>query len=297
MKKIMQWSVAILLVVASISVASYPFFSNYFNSKNTDEKVVQYLDYVAKPPANRYQSIINNAREYNKKLIQNPVKFSDPFLDGENAPKDYYSQLSSDEIDVMATLSIPRIDVNLPVYHGTSDEVLKKGVGHLSSSSLPVGGFGSHSVLSAHTGSSSLKLFSDLNCLAINDIFYINCFGERMAYQVNQIKTVLPDDDTYIKIDPKKDYVTLVTCTPFGVNTHRLLVRGVRVDLEEAEKLTKNVNTAKSTWNSEYFNAILLGIGVMLAILLVYVLLRRVVRICKNLKRKRIATEESKIDE
>ena len=297
MKRILQWSVAILMLLFSVLVAVYPILSNYYSNQDVDKEVVQYLDYVAQPPANKYESVIKKAREYNKNLLQNPVKKADPFTKKPEAPVDYYNQLKVDSTDVMATVKIPRINVNLPIYHGTSDEVLKKGVGHLSASSLPVGGFGTHTALSAHTGSSSLKLFSDLDRLVINDIFYINCLGEEMAYQVNQIKTVLPTDTSLLEIDPDEDYVTLITCTPFGVNTHRLLVRGTRVDLKEAKQITTNVETAKSTWTIEYFKAALLGVFVMFLILLVYIIVRFIVRLCKKNKCKSVKAEESKINE
>ena len=164
----------------------------------------------------------------------------------------------------MGYVVIPKIDVNLPIYHGTSEEVLQKGVGHLQNTSLPVGGESTHAVLSGHTGLSSAKLFTDLDKLEEGNIFYIKTLGETFAYEVDQIKIVEPHETSDLLIESDKDYVTLVTCTPYGINSHRLLVRGTRIPYtEEVEKEIKKEQKENvgSTWRDEYFKALAIGLG------------------------------------
>ena len=158
---------------------------------------------------------------------------------------------------------------NLPIFHGTSDATLEKGVGHLLGSSLPVGGESTHTVLTAHSGMASQKMFSDLNLLKSGDVFYLDVLGQRMAYQVNQIKTVLPYDTTYLAISQGEDYCTLVTCTPFGVNTHRLLVRGTRIPYEAVEiqvEETVPEILPESTWEQEYIKGIYIAVGIVILV-------------------------------
>jgi len=166
-------------------------------------------------------------------------------------------------------VEIPTIQVTLPIYHGTDDATLEKGVGHLLGSSLPVGGESTHTVLTAHSGMASQRMFSDLDLLKTGDVFYLDVLGERMAYQVDQIKTVLPYDTTYLGIVNGEDHATLVTCTPFGVNTHRLLVRGVRIPYEEAEEIVEETTPEElpeSTWEQEYMNGIYIAIGIVVLV-------------------------------
>lgn len=182
---------------------------------------------------------------------------------------------------VMATIEIPCINMNLPIFHGTGEEALQNGAGHLSSSSLPVGGIGTHAVLTGHTGLSSKKLFSDVASLKEGDVFFIHILGDTLAYQVDEINTVLPENTEKLQIDPKQDYVTLVTCTPFGINTHRLLVRGTRIPYDEAMGSDIGRST-DSTWNSEYLNAIILGALVMASILALFGLIKFILYMCRK---------------
>ena len=155
---------------------------------------------------------------------------SDAFSNGALlwASEDYKNQLNIAGTGIMGYVNIPSIHVHLPIYHGSETRTLERGIGHLLGSSLPVGGETTHSILTAHSGMASQKMFSDLPQLRIGDVFYLEVLGETLAYQVDQIKTVLPHDVTYLGIEENRDLCTLVTCTPFGVNTHRLLVRGSR---------------------------------------------------------------------
>ena len=167
----------------------------------------------------------------------------------------------------MCTIDIPKIGVYLPVRHGTGAETLERAVGHVVGTSLPVGGAGTHAVLSAHSGMASAKLFSDIDQLAKGDAFYIHVLGEVLAYEVDQIATVLPSDTSLLQIEDGQDLVTLVTCTPFGVNTHRLLVRGHRVPYVP-ELVVENGKTPKaaSSWTQHYLTGLGIGLGVLAAV-------------------------------
>ena len=164
---------------------------------------------------------------------------------------------------IMGYIQIPKIGVELPIYHGTAEETLDKGVGHLLGTSLPVGGIGTHSVLTGHSGLAGTRMFSDLDQLKVGDVFYVRVLDETHAYMILDINTVLPEDTSKLEIDPQRESVTLVTCTPFGVNTHRLLVRGERIEVGMAERMVEGAEVqeepVKSTWTQEYLKGIALG--------------------------------------
>ena len=271
MKKVIVCIIAVVLALTSIGIVSYPMVSSYLNSLNSSSEVVHYLDSAATMPDDGRAEILAAAREYNESLLAG-VGMGDPFGEPQNTSGDYDTLLSIDGNPVMATVEIPCIGLNLPIYHGTGDDVLQHGVGHLSCTSLPVGGIGTHAVLTGHSGLSSNKLFSDIVSLQAGDVILIHVLGETLAYQVDQILTVLPTETEALEIDPAQDYVTLVTCTPFGVNTHRLLVRGTRIPYTETEveqvRLTEQ--TTDGGWQTEYIRALELGVAVMLGILAVF---------------------------
>lgn len=177
---------------------------------------------------------------------------------------------------VMAYVDIPKINVYLPVQHGTDADTLERAVGHVVGTSLPVGGGSTHAVLSAHSGLTSSKLFSDIDQLAEGDVFYIHVLGEVLAYKVDAIHTVLPTDTSLLQIEDSKDYVTLVTCTPFGVNTHRLLVRGHRVPyVPEQEAEAAEMQKAASSWTRHYLTGLTIGLGAVAVVGGGYFLVRR----------------------
>ena len=177
---------------------------------------------------------------------------------------------------VMCYIDIPKINVYLPVQHGTGAETLEKSVGHVVGTSLPVGGGSTHSVLSAHSGMASSKLFSDIDQLAVGDVFYIRVLGDTLVYEVDSIHTVLPTDTSLLQIEDGKDYVTLVTCTPFGVNTHRLLVRGHRIPYTPEQATAAAVEKpAASSWTQHYLTGLGIGLGVVAAVGGGYFLVRR----------------------
>jgi sortase A len=208
------------------------------------------------------------------------VQLTDPFKakksDGETMI--YNNILNLDHSGIMGYLEIPCISVNLPIYHGTDAEILERGVGHLAASSIPVGGKSTHSVLTGHTGLSSAKLFTDLTEMKNDDLFFIHVLDRTLAYKVDQISVVKPEDTEKLQIIDGKDYVTLVTCTPYGVNDHRLLVRGVRTKYVKKQRSSIRPRNKGSQWMGTYKRAIAIGLAIVIALVLsgkVYQKLRR----------------------
>ena len=208
-----------------ISVLLYPAFSNYWNSKTQSRAIVDYESVLEYLEPEDYSAIFQAAYDYNEAL--RTVEF--PLRDYEEIPG-YYDSLKIEGTSIIGYVKIDKIGVELPVYHGTSDTVLNRGVGHLEGSSLPVGGESTHSVMSAHRGLPSTKLFTDLDRLEPGDTFQITVLDQVLTYQVDQIKVITPREIDDLQIVEGKDYCTLFTCTPYGVNTHRLLVRGIRIE-------------------------------------------------------------------
>ncbi len=216
------------LILASIfllgfGLLAYPSVSDYWNSFHQSEAIMKYSDSVSKMSDDEYEDILKSAKEYNQSLTSMNWHMSD-----EDDAK-YNAELNFNHDGSMGYIDIPKIDVKLTIYHGTDESVLQKSIGHLAGTSLPVGGVGTHSVLSGHRGLPSAKLFSDLDKLHVGDTFTVHILNETLTYEVDQIRVVDPTDLSDLTIDPNQDYVTLVTCTPYGVNTHRLLVRGHRI--------------------------------------------------------------------
>ena len=203
----------------------YPKASDYWNSFTQSRSIMGYAEQVAQMSAAEYAKFISEAEEYNAKLAENGNEWH--MTQGQK--KVYESRLTFDSTGVMGYIDIPKIGTKLPIYHGTSDAVLQTSIGHLAESSLPVGGKGSHCVLSGHRGLPSAKLFSDLDKMVQGDTFTLSVLNETYTYQVDQIRVVEPTDLRELTIRPGMDLCTLVTCTPYGVNSHRLLVRGHRV--------------------------------------------------------------------
>lgn len=275
MKRTVATIALVVLLILGAGIVSYPFISNYLMEQNLSSEVQSYLDSTSQLDRSSYDAELKKAIEYNKSLIGN-VSVADPFGVQPEPDDNYYDLLNVQGTSVMAALEIPAIDVRYPIYHGADESVLLKGIGHLRNTSLPVGGSSTHAVLTGHTGESQAKLFTDLDKLETDDVFYITVFGETLAYKVDQIKVVVPTDTSELTIEPDKDYVTLVTCTPYGVNSHRLLVRGTRIPYtrEEMKKLNASRKVAQSTWVNEYLSAIIIGGSVTAGILILYALFR-----------------------
>jgi len=224
-KKYITGIIMTLGVVLTLSVLLYPTVSAYINSHNQSRVVTRYLDDVANMNGENIQAELNAAREYNKRLLAKQSRFV--FTDEETAE---YEKLLDTGRGVMGILAVDKMNVKLPVYHGTDRGVLQIGLGHLKGTSLPVGGTGTHAFITGHRGLPSSTLLTHLDKMEEGDLFVIYVLGETLTYQVDNIKTVEHDEKRAMDIDPDMDYVTLVTCTPYSVNTHRLLVRGHRVE-------------------------------------------------------------------
>lgn len=280
-----------LIFLIGIGTVAYPYVSNLFYEQSKSEVITAYDEAVKNVSQEEVGEELAKAREYNESLLTADVVLTDPFdpsaLD-RAGEEPYASLLNVDGDSIMGYVEIPLIDVNLPIYHGTSAEVLETGIGHLESTSLPVGGTGTHAVLTGHTGLAGKKLFTDLTELRIGDIFYIHVLGDILAYQVNQIEIVEPENTGLLLIDRSRDYVTLLTCYPYGINSHRLLVRGERTELSEAlEQETVQNRQIQSRWEQEYQKAVILCIIVYipLTFLIIFFLKRRMRQLHRRMKR------------
>lgn len=211
--------------LVGISLLLYPAFSNYWNSKTQSRAIVNYEAVLEHLKPEDYSAMFQAAYDYNQALYETDY----PLMDYEDVPG-YYDTLKLPGSSIIGYVKIDKIGVELPIYHGTSDEVLDVGVGHLEGSSLPVGGENTHSVMSAHRGLPSAKLFTDLDRLELGDTFQITVLDQILTYQVDQVKVITPTEVEDLLIADGKDYCTLFTCTPYGINTHRLLVRGIRIE-------------------------------------------------------------------
>ena len=218
--------VMIVVFLLGIAILLYPTVSNYINHINATHAIENYDNTVNELTEAQKEQMLADANAYNASLVANPL----PYVTG--APQDdtYKSLLNVTDESVMGYVTIKKLDVKLPIYHGTDDQVLASGAGHLEGSSLPVGGTGTHAVITGHRGLPAAKLFTDLDQMEIGDTFTVTVLEQTLTYQVDQIKIVLPEETDDLAIDPNQDYCTLLTCTPYAVNTHRLLVRGVRIE-------------------------------------------------------------------
>ena len=225
----------VLVLVAGLSLLLYPSFSDYWNSSRQTQVITHYAEAVANLDDTAYSHVLDSAREYNQSLVS---RFNGYLLD-ENQTARYPQELNLSGDGVMAYVEIPSINVILPIHHGISEEVLQVAVGHIDWSSLPVGGESTHCVISGHRGLPSARLFTDLDQLVVGDIFMINVLNQVLTYEVDQIKIVLPHETEELLIQKGEDYCTLVTCTPYGVNSHRMLIRGTRIANLEEERVVR----------------------------------------------------------
>lgn len=229
-----KFIIAILIFLIGLSLILYPIVSNYINTSKHNKLIKNYIDDVDKISENNYGDILREAKEYNEHLYKKEMNITSEIKEEDKIK--YNELLNINDTGIMGYIEISKINVLLPIYHGTSSTVLQAGAGHIEGSSLPIGGDNTHSIISGHSGLPSAKLFTDLNNLEIGDTFTIKVLKEVFTYEVDNIEIVEPDDINHLKIEEGKDYVTLVTCTPYGINTHRLLVRGHRIDNPKDEK-------------------------------------------------------------
>ena len=279
-KKNVTWMIlVVLLFLTAIVLLLYPYIANYIFEHRADSIVSTVESSGESLEDEQRQAALEAAANYNSVIATGHVQLTDPFIAEElqDDAGDYLSLLNMTEDGVMGTVEIPSIDVKLPIYHGTSDDVLERGVGHLQGTSLPIGGACTHAVLSGHSGLSNAKLFTDLEELTEGDLFFLHVMGEDLAYEVDQIKVVLPTQLDDLSVVPGEDYCTLLTCTPYGVNSHRLLVRGHRVDYTEAVASPQaEAAHTESRWMSEYRRSLVLSLGTFSVLLFGLYVVRRI---------------------
>ena len=256
--KRIYFSILILITLIALGFLLYPSFSNYINNKFAVSTISDYTEKINNVKDEEVDDLIKNINKYNYDLFNGTA---------ENQLPDY---LNIHEGDVLGYIEIPSINIKLPIYYGSSVDILKKGVGVLEGTSLPVGGENTHSVLSAHTGLANQKLFTDIDKLKDGDVFYLHILKKDLAYKVNQIKVVHPDEIDELKISDEKDYVTLLTCYPYGINTERLLVRGERTDLSPSN--VEQVQKEISTFNHSNENLILIVIILISVLIIIFLL-------------------------
>lgn len=211
---------------------AYPYISDYLNEKNQSRAIVEYNDTVAQIDKTEYDQVLAQARAYNKALIDNGNRW----VPTEEDTKEYLSLLNVGGTGIMGYVEIAELNISLPIYHSTAESVLQVAIGHLQGSSLPVGGESTHTVISGHTGLPSAKLFTEIDRLEIGDTFLLKVLDNSLLYEVEKIQVILPTEMNILEIEPGRDLCTLVTCTPYGVNSHRLLVQGKRIENPEVEE-------------------------------------------------------------
>ena len=269
MKKHLPTLCMVLVFVVGLSLLLYPTISDYWNSFHQTQVISGYGDSVARLDEISYDYVWQAARQYNADLLQEDNRF----FPTEDMHERYLSLLNVAGNGVMGFIEIPELSVRLPIYHSTDEAVLQVAVGHIEGSSLPVGGAGTHCLLSGHRGLPSAKLFSSLDQMAVGDVFMLHVLDETLTYEVDQILVVLPEEISELEIDPEQDYCTLVTCTPYGVNSHRLLVRGHRVENAEETAPVRITNGASQI--SEWLVAPFVAIPVILILMLIRRIFRR----------------------
>ena len=222
----------ILILLIGLSLMLYPSFADWWNSFHSSRAIASYEEQVANIDDAQYEELWNAARDYNQSLLHRP----NDFILSDEQQEIYKSLLDFGGNGIMGYIEIPMIDVMLPIYHGTKESVLQIAVGHLDWTSLPVGGAGSHCVVSGHRGLPSARLFTDLDKLKVGDVFMLHVLNEILTYEIDQILIVEPQDTDPLLIEPGKDLCTMITCTPYGINSHRMLVRGHRIESQEEPK-------------------------------------------------------------
>ena len=265
--------VCVLIFAVGLSVLLYPAVSNYVHQKHQLGVIEDYRKQAEKMSQEEIDALMSDARRYNERLADIAINGSA----SETSSDLEYQNLLNISGDVMAYITIPVCDISLPIRHGCGEEVLQKSAGHIPESSLPIGGENTHAVITAHRGLPSAKLFTNIDSLKVGDLFFIHGLDETLAYRVNQIKVVLPNDTSYLQITPGKDYVTLVTCTPYGINTHRLIVRGERTEyIQEVEE--EQVADAKKKYNKTVILYVIGIIAAILVMLIVYFIRKRLIK-------------------
>ncbi len=289
-KTLLKRLTAALIIIGGVAVMAYPFIANEVYDNRAQSSGESYEEQVDEMENEEIEAALADAVKYNEELLNANVQLQDPFseeLIGMDADT-YESLLNVNGDGLMGIVKIPRIDVELPIYHTTSSDVLEKGIGHLEGTSLPVGGESTHSVLTGHTGLSNKKLFTDLTELEEGDIFFIKILGQTLAYEVDQILVVQTTELIALEIIEGEDLCTLITCTPYGINSHRLFVRGHRTEYtEELENEVSSQVAATSQWMTEYRRALIIAFLLIVVVLLVLYIVNRK-RTKKNHEKKNL---------
>lgn len=286
MKKIsLKKLLPVIVFIFGFLIAIYPIISQKYYSISSSKVIQDYIRSVEQMESKEIERKLKLAHDYNKTL--DPSRLADPFSDDEKKARAEYARMLEVQ-EKIGYVEIPKIDQELPIYAGTSEDVLKKGVGHLEGTSLPVGGKSTHSVITAHRGLPEARLFTDLDKMEKNDVFYIHVLDRVMAYEVDQILVVEPSDFDPVLVVEGKDYATLLTCTPYSINSHRLLVRGHRIDYTAPIK-EKKLNIIE---RNDYYKYYLMA-SVLIILILIY-FIQKHIRSLKNLKSKNKGKKDEK---
>ena len=256
----------ILILLIGLSLMLYPSFADWWNSFHSSRAIASYVEQVANIDDAQYEELWDAAWDYNQSLLHRP----NDFLLSDEQQEIYKSLLDIGGNGIMGYIEIPVIDVMLPIYHGTGESVLQIAVGHLDWTSLPVGGAGSHCVVSGHRGLPSARLFTDLDKLKVGDVFMLHVLNEILTYEIDQILIVEPRDTDPLLIEPGKDLCTMITCTPYGINSHRMLVRGHRIESQEAPKVIRI--TADAVRIEPLMVAPIVAVPILLVLLIILLL-------------------------
>ena len=281
MRRVISTIIFTLILLSGIFLTAYPYLYNSYVEKHQSRVIDSYNSAIDNIDKEKLREIKAEVEEYNKGLISESIVLTDPF-DEATIKKNKNSQEFADLLDiggngVISTVNIPKIDVSLPVYHGTDERTLSSGAGHLQGTSFPIGGENTHSIITGHTGLSNKRLFTDLTELVLGDVFYLKTIGQTLSYEVDSINIVDPSDTSLLNVEDGKDYVTLLTCYPYGINSHRLLVRGYRIPYEKAvekQKESENEHTT-SQWLREYIKAIVIGSIIFAIVILAMIISNR----------------------
>lgn len=271
-RRYLQIILAAVLFLLALGLTLYPVVSNWYNQRHQSQIQTAYQDVLEQTDTAELERIREQAVAYNAAITPGAAEEAYTQESILAASDDYVNQLDVGGSGIMGYVVIPKISVNLPIYHGTGSDSLNKGTGHLLGSSLPVGGESTHSIITGHSGMASQKMFTDLEQLREGDVFYLRVLDETLAYEVKAVHTVLPHDTSFLGIVPGQDLCTLVTCTPTGINTHRLLVQGSRIPFVPATETQESAlpceeNTV-SHWEDQYWLGIRLGLVAMVSMVL-----------------------------
>jgi sortase A len=281
----MKKAIVIFIIIAvGVGMLGYPHLATYISAKNSSYATESYSQMIDSTDQKAVEQEWAEAVKYNENLVGDPAH--DPFVSGSGMvmQENYYEVL--DLGGSMGYVKVPKINLQLSIYHGTSEDALQRGVGHLEGSSMPVGGDNTHTVLTGHTGLSHARMFTDLIELEQGDTFYLHILNQTLAYQVDQIKVVLPDEQADLRRDPGMDYCTLLTCTPYGVNSHRLLVRGVRIPYVPEQEAAA---AAESTFKLTTEDIALIRVGSLTAgIMFIIIIIAIIFKAKANRRRKKL---------